>query len=185
MPIICPKCNHVRPADATNPDWQCPACGVCYAKVQNRPYEPARPARETHVVVKQGWNLGWLFKVVLLVALGWGLSVALERRQKAAASEEVAVAEEERERGAGVAIANAALQVSGADASMLRDLSGRLEKACARNKYGLTEDACIARLREREDLCVTKTAQGYPGQIGDIDRMQAVTKAYVGCIFEG
>jgi len=184
MPIICPKCNHVRPADATNPDWQCPACGVCYAKVQNRPYEPARLARETHAVVKQGWNLGWLFKIGLLVALGWGLNIAFERRQQAPADEEVAVAVE-RESGAGVAIANAALQVSGADASILRDLSGSLEKACARNKYGLTEDACVARLREREDLCVTKTAQGYPGQIGDVDRMQAVTKAYVGCIFEG
>jgi len=32
MPTICPKCQHVRPADTTAPDWQCPACGVAYVK---------------------------------------------------------------------------------------------------------------------------------------------------------
>src|SRR5262245_16371237 len=30
--VICPKCRHVRPLDATVPAWQCPACGVAYAK---------------------------------------------------------------------------------------------------------------------------------------------------------
>ncbi len=29
----CPKCNHLRSPDATNPAWQCPACGVAYNKV--------------------------------------------------------------------------------------------------------------------------------------------------------
>ena len=28
----CPKCRHVRTASATVPDWQCPACGIAYAK---------------------------------------------------------------------------------------------------------------------------------------------------------
>jgi glutaredoxin len=32
MPTICPKCRTLRPADTTVPDWQCPACGVAYAK---------------------------------------------------------------------------------------------------------------------------------------------------------
>lgn len=32
MPIICPKCRTLRPADASVPDWQCPTCGVAYAK---------------------------------------------------------------------------------------------------------------------------------------------------------
>jgi hypothetical protein len=66
----------------------------------------------------------------------------------------------------------------------LNSLSGRLEKNCARNKYGLTEDACIARMRAREGVCATKTAQRFPGQIGNTDRMQAITQAYIGCIFE-
>lgn len=28
----CPKCSHVREPDARVPEWQCPACGVAYAK---------------------------------------------------------------------------------------------------------------------------------------------------------
>ncbi len=32
MPTICPKCRTLRPANAAVPDWQCPACGVAYAK---------------------------------------------------------------------------------------------------------------------------------------------------------
>ena len=32
MPTICPKCRTMRPADTTVPDWQCPTCGVVYAK---------------------------------------------------------------------------------------------------------------------------------------------------------
>lgn len=183
MTVICPKCSHVRPSDASNPDWQCPACGVCYTKFASSPVEATRPARDIRVDVKQGWNLGWLFKITLLIVLGWGLSVAMERRQKAAVEEEVTVVAEQESKP-DVAAADAVLRLSSADASLLNSLSGRLEKACARNKYGLTENACIARLREREDVCATKTAQRFPGQIGDTDRMQAITHAYIGCIFE-
>jgi glutaredoxin len=32
MTTICPKCRTVRPVEAAVPDWQCPACGVAYAK---------------------------------------------------------------------------------------------------------------------------------------------------------
>jgi uncharacterized Tic20 family protein len=28
----CPKCRHVRAANEVTPDWQCPKCGVAYAK---------------------------------------------------------------------------------------------------------------------------------------------------------
>jgi uncharacterized Tic20 family protein len=28
----CPKCRHVRTAQEVAPDWQCPKCGVAYAK---------------------------------------------------------------------------------------------------------------------------------------------------------
>src|SRR5262245_50326401 len=30
----CPKCKHVRTANEVAPDWQCPACGIAYAKYQ-------------------------------------------------------------------------------------------------------------------------------------------------------
>jgi hypothetical protein len=183
MPVICPKCSHVRPPDATNPDWQCPACGICYAKFGSQPAAQARPLQYAEIDAGQGWNLGWLFKILLLVALGWGLGVAMERRQKAPDAE-AAVALAPQETDAGVAIANTALRVSEAESSMLHSLSGRLERACARNKYGLSEQACVARLREREDACATQTAQRFPGQIGDTGRMEIITRAYVACIFE-
>jgi hypothetical protein len=183
MQVICPKCSHVRPADATNPDWQCPACGICYAKFVDRPAGQARPARDAQVEVRHSWNFGWVFKVALIVVLGWGLTVAIQRREHVEVSETVTEAEQQQS-GAGVAAANTILRVSEADASLLHSLAGRLEKACARNKYGLSEQACIARLREREDVCATKTAQRFPGQIGDTARMQAISQAYVGCIFE-
>ncbi len=32
MTTICPNCRHVRQGTETAPDWQCPACGVAYAK---------------------------------------------------------------------------------------------------------------------------------------------------------
>jgi len=35
----CPKCGHVRSATASVPDWQCPGCGIAYAKVSAGPAE--------------------------------------------------------------------------------------------------------------------------------------------------
>jgi hypothetical protein len=183
MPVICPKCSLVRPADATNPDWQCPACGICYAKFGSQPAVQARPVHYGDVDSGQGWNLGWLFKILLLVGLGWGLGVLMERRQNAPADDAV-VTPAPQEPASGVALVDAVVQVSAAESSMLDSLSGRLERGCARNKYGLTEQACVARLREREDECATHTAQRFPGQIGDTGRMQVITQAYVACIFE-
>jgi hypothetical protein len=37
MPTICSKCRTLRPVDANVPDWQCPACGVAYAKAGGDP----------------------------------------------------------------------------------------------------------------------------------------------------
>lgn len=31
-PRTCPKCGHTRSASETAPTWQCPACGIAYAK---------------------------------------------------------------------------------------------------------------------------------------------------------
>ncbi|MCB1749539.1 MAG: hypothetical protein H6977_03845 [Gammaproteobacteria bacterium] len=32
MSQTCPKCGHRRAADTSAPGWQCPACGIAYAK---------------------------------------------------------------------------------------------------------------------------------------------------------
>lgn len=73
-PIICPKCRHVRPADATNPEWQCPACGVCYANANGTSTPVAAHYTAAPVQVKQGWDWMPLVKIVLFVAAGWGIT---------------------------------------------------------------------------------------------------------------
>lgn len=185
MTVICPKCSHVRPPDASNPDWQCPQCGICYARFMARP--PEAPRAAAAAVERTGPRLGWPLKVVLLVVLVLVFKVLVERRQaQQHENAPVIVMEQARPDGkAGVAFANAALQVSGVDAELLHSLSGRLERNCARNKYGLSESACIARFRAREDGCASRTAQRFPGQIKDTGRMQLLVNAYLGCIFEG
>jgi glutaredoxin len=72
--IICPKCSHVRPPDATNPEWQCPACGVCYARADERPAAMAAHPAAAQTHVKQGWDWGPLLKIVLFVLVGWGIN---------------------------------------------------------------------------------------------------------------
>ena len=37
---VCPKCHYERKPSETAPDWQCPACGIAYAKY----HPPATPA---------------------------------------------------------------------------------------------------------------------------------------------
>jgi len=71
MTTICPKCHHVRPAHADNPAWQCPACGVCYAKVGGEaPLRRAAPP----AAVAQPWDIPWgkLILLAVLAALAWG-----------------------------------------------------------------------------------------------------------------
>lgn len=43
MTQTCPKCHHVRLPGDTAPSWQCPACGVAYAKVAAAPAADTAP----------------------------------------------------------------------------------------------------------------------------------------------
>jgi hypothetical protein len=85
----------------------------------------------------------------------------------------------------GKAIYETAASISGIDASALDALPERLEKSCARNKFGLTEEQCIAALRTRHAACAQQTAQKFPGQLSTADGMQATVNHYVGCVFQG
>ncbi len=71
---ICPKCRHLRQADATVPGWQCPACGVAYTKaagVSAHYSSQAVPAaRRTSGSRASGLPWG---KVVLVLAIGFGI----------------------------------------------------------------------------------------------------------------
>ncbi|MFZ2268053.1 MAG: tetratricopeptide repeat protein [Azonexus sp.] len=72
----CPKCQYQRVASDTAPDWQCPKCGVAYAKVMGSPTTTARVRdRETGGrTVEPGSNGKTIMVACLLVALaGFGI----------------------------------------------------------------------------------------------------------------
>jgi glutaredoxin len=50
----CPKCSYTRKlADKDKPDWQCPSCGIAYAKFDDRPATAAAPRA---VMAAEGQN---------------------------------------------------------------------------------------------------------------------------------
>lgn len=81
MTIICPKCSHVRKADDTAPDWQCPACKICYAKYSGNsgvnPPPARRAERESAVSSVDVSAIPWV-KLLLLAAIGWGAWTAIK-----------------------------------------------------------------------------------------------------------
>jgi hypothetical protein len=85
---------------------------------------------------------------------------------------------------AGKAVANTALQVSELDVSALSGVTEKIKSVCARNKYGLSEEACIQTIEDRKGICMQQTAQKYPGQLANVERMQEVVASHVGCLFQ-
>ena len=79
MTTICPKCRCVRPAQTSAHSWQCPACGVAYAKAG----EIGMSARRSTTTADSGggsWLNGipWV-KLVLVMAVVYGAWVGLHR----------------------------------------------------------------------------------------------------------
>lgn len=79
-PISCPKCRHIRQPHEQAPLWQCPACGVAYAKagdargpaVLSRT-APARPER------RLAWGR-WLALTAIAGGAYAGISIAVKRQ---------------------------------------------------------------------------------------------------------
>ena len=81
MLTICPKCRSVRPAQTSVPSWQCPACGVAYAKAGDTGVSTRRSAVTAGRSGDGGsWlsSIPWL-KLVLVVAVAYGAWVGLHR----------------------------------------------------------------------------------------------------------
>ncbi len=68
--MICPKCHYKRKQLETVPDWQCPACGVAYTKV-NSITTPAK--RHSSVVIQNQY--GNVSVVQRLLSIGILLSI--------------------------------------------------------------------------------------------------------------
>jgi glutaredoxin len=91
MPIICPKCQHVRQPVETVPDWQCPACGVAYVKAADaiRSGYPAAtsaaPSVGTSAPQADGIPWGKLILIAAVIWGGWtGIQVAKNRHNGSA-----------------------------------------------------------------------------------------------------
>ena len=55
MSQVCPKCSYARkPADASVPDWQCPSCGIAYAKFTAAKAAPAVAPVARELFARQG-----------------------------------------------------------------------------------------------------------------------------------
>lgn len=68
---VCPKCGYVRKPTDTAPDWQCPSCGVAYAKVGTEPHHPPpRPTSNSYVVP------GIALVIVSMIAYGFYATLA-------------------------------------------------------------------------------------------------------------
>lgn len=76
----CPKCRHVRTASDTGPDWQCPKCGIAYAKfVQAQSAPPGAVAPRsatasraaTSAAASGGGSTGLAMFVHLSIIIGW------------------------------------------------------------------------------------------------------------------
>ena len=79
MTTICPKCRSARPAQTSAPSWQCPACGVAYAKAGD-----TGVSTRSSATTASGGGGSWLsgipwVKLVLLVAVAYGAWVGLHR----------------------------------------------------------------------------------------------------------
>lgn len=80
----CPKCGHVRTAESTSPDWQCPKCGIAYHKYPNylqqlqQVSQPRGPDTSQEPLVKDGsiWSLLAANVLVLVISYleDWSLA---------------------------------------------------------------------------------------------------------------
>jgi glutaredoxin len=83
MSVTCPKCRYVRQISDAAPDWQCPGCGVAYAKANTVP-DAAHAARASGAAAAQPskpfpWAKGLL--IAALVFGAWqGMQVSRQHR---------------------------------------------------------------------------------------------------------
>ena len=73
MTVLCPKCRAVRPADTSAPEWQCPSCGVAYAKAAGGPLAVSSraPAAASGTTAAGGIPRGKLLLVLAVVFGAW------------------------------------------------------------------------------------------------------------------
>lgn len=69
---ICPKCCHMRQADEIAPDWQCPACGIAYAKATDAGRGVGAGGQSYRRLEGNDSGFAW-GKLLILAAVLWGV----------------------------------------------------------------------------------------------------------------
>jgi glutaredoxin len=72
MTTICPKCRHLRQANESAPDWQCPACGIAYAKAGDAERRVTTSVQSYRRLDGNDSGFPWA-KLLLLAAVLWGV----------------------------------------------------------------------------------------------------------------
>jgi glutaredoxin/predicted RNA-binding Zn-ribbon protein involved in translation (DUF1610 family) len=72
LTTICPKCRHLRQSNETVPDWQCPACGVAYAKAGDAGRGVGTAVQSYRLLEGNDGGFAW-GKLLLLAAVLWGV----------------------------------------------------------------------------------------------------------------
>lgn len=96
----CPKCAYTRKlADKDKPDWQCPSCGIAYAKYDQPVQSMAAPhavraMQEAHAPAELPISRAALFWILACVVAGGYLGYSRLVAKPAAVAEKVAIAEQ-------------------------------------------------------------------------------------------
>jgi hypothetical protein len=141
----------------------------------NKPAYPIHPLK----IQQNGVSMKKILAVVIIALIA---GVGCSKQSGHGNKDEVAA--NAPDNSSGEAAANAVLSVADLDVSALSGITNKLEGACAKNKYGLSEEECIEAIQTRKNACMQQTARQFPGQLSDVSRMQEVVGSYVGCIFE-
>ena len=80
--------------------------------------------------------------------------------------------------------AASAPKVHAIDTDIFAAVNQKLIVACADNKYGITEEACVHTVNDRKDRCQQWTVQKFEVQRPSIERMEAIVSDHTECVFQ-
>ncbi len=70
----CPKCNYIRKDSDTNPDWECPSCGIAYSKFKKTATEKYVTRYIPNVVPRTERLIYFVLSILLVFGGAKGLS---------------------------------------------------------------------------------------------------------------
>jgi len=75
-------------------------------------------------------------------------------------------------------------KVSAIDDSVFSALNEKLTRACADNRYDMTEAMCIQTIADRKDMCQQWTVQKYQELAPSVERLEMAISSHTDCVFQ-